>query len=267
MKRYFIYLSFFSVLLVFSACQDSSLSPDDSVQDGNSGLNKNGNSSGSALDFDGSGGFVLVPDDASLDMSDKVTITAWIYFNADSYPADYASIVTKGIEENNYTLHTINGGQFALTAGTATGGFQAVSDNAPLTPEVWHHVAATFQYDGTTQEIKFYIDGSEAGISSFGGTDPAPLSSNNEPLIIGADFPGGDEFWYGRIDEVRVWNDVLTRGNIRASMNDSRTRSSSLAGFWKFNEGSGTLAGDESGNNNDGTLIGAGVEFVSPGVH
>jgi hypothetical protein len=66
--------------------------------------------SGSALGFDGVDDYVRVPDDPSLDMTNGLTIAAWIFL--ESY-TEWASFVTKGgivdddgaLTPNNYTVH------------------------------------------------------------------------------------------------------------------------------------------------------------------
>ena len=89
---------------------------------------------------------------------------------------------------------------------------------------------------------------------------------NDDDLRIGVDPPGGDEYWNGMLDEIKIWNETLSLSQILTSMRGSATpRARSLVGFWRFNEGTGTLANDRSRNHNDGNLNG-GVAFMSPGA-
>ena len=98
------------ITLLSLGCGDGFESPTD-VYDA-AQLNKiaAGSKAGSALDFDGAADYVMVEDDASLDMTDGFTIAAWIYL--ESY-TEWASFVTKGgvndgggaLTDNNYTIH------------------------------------------------------------------------------------------------------------------------------------------------------------------
>ncbi|OQX51539.1 hypothetical protein B5M47_00310 [candidate division CPR3 bacterium 4484_211] len=59
----------------------------------------------------------------------------------------------------------------------------------------------------------------------------------------------------GKIDEVRLWNDVRTAAEIQQNMfKQIDPSSANLVGYWRFNENTGTTAFDETTNNNDGTL-------------
>ena len=219
-------------------------------------------SSGSALNFNGFDEYIEVPHDASLNMTTAFTIAAWV--NIDSYN-EWASIVTKGVGDNNYAIH-----QSGIAGGSNEEGhlrFTGASTNLPAFPFLesntqiplneWHYVAIT--YDGTN--LQFYYDGQADG----GGVLPGPLGTNNEPLTIGADFPEADEYWDGMLDEIRIWRVALSATHIQAAMNGHATpHANALAAYWRFDEGSGTIAYDKA-NNNDG-FFNADPNWVSPGA-
>ena len=83
------------------------------------------------------------------------------------------------------------------------------------------------------------------------------------------------EFFKGGIDEVSIWNNALTTAEVIALYNSGSrldassnsgnyVSSSSLVGYWKFNEGTGTTTNDANGNNN-GVIDGASWESGSGG--
>lgn len=210
---------------------------------------------GYALHFDGDGDYVIVPDADQLDLADAFTVAAWI--NIESY-VEWASIVTKGgdTDENNYTVH-----QSGPAGGSDFGNLRFTGDapDLPTSPYLesttdiplneWHFVAVT--WDGET--LKFYLNGEEDGSGALAG----PLALNDQALHIGADFPGGDEYWHGMIDEVRIWNEALRQSHIRAAMNGHATPlARALVGYWRFDEGTGSVANDQSKYKNHGTLVG-----------
>jgi hypothetical protein len=205
-----------------------------------------------ALDLNGAGDYVRVPDNPSLDLSGRFTVAAWIYI--EEY-TEWASIVTKGETVNNFTIHQsgpLGGsepGHLRFTGGLVDlPVFLESETQIPLNE--WHFVAIT--WDGAM--LRFYLDGNPDGSGSLVGT----LDTNDEPLFIGADFPGSGEFWNGKIDEVRIWNEALSPAHVRASMHGSASPlSRALVGSWNLNEGSGTTAADRSRFSNHGSLIGS----------
>jgi hypothetical protein len=218
---------------------------------------------GSALSFDGIDDYVVVPDAPSLDMTNGFTVAAWIYL--EEY-VEWASVVTKGGlpndagDANNYTIHQSGpDGGGNPDFGTEFGHLRFTGCTALPTPlpesnsiiplNEWHFIAVTF--NGTT--LRFYLDGKLDGQQAISG----PLCTNDEPLHIGVDFPGGDEYWHGLIDELRIWNKPLKRSQIRAAMHGhSSPLASALVGYWRFDEGSGNIAHDRSRHRNHGQLIG-----------
>ena len=212
---------------------------------------------GSALGLDGVDDYVQVPDNASLDMTSGVTIAAWIYL--DSY-TEWASLVTKGgllddggaITPNNYTVHqsgpSAASGEYGHLRFTSNLGL--AGDSQSLIPlHEWHHVAVTF--DG--EQVRFFLDGRPDGVVSFVGQ----LQPNDDPLHIGVDFPGDDEYWHGCLDELMIFNRALSRKEIRDLKDDDREfNSRTLVGFWRFNEGKGEVAHDRSRRRNHGQLFG-----------
>lgn len=120
---------------------------------------------------------------------------------------------------------------------------------------VWQHIAAV--WDGLT--IKLYIDGElKAEIDAEGLGFPAITNDFN----IGADASGSTDFFEGDIDEVRIWNKVLTQSEISSRMNCELVGDEEgLLRYYKFNQGtneadntSESMLTDSSSAANHGTL-------------
>jgi len=159
-----------------------------------------------ALNFDGSDDYVSVPDiDNSLDMDNQMTITAWIMLNNDS---EIYSIVDKQPSEagsGNYHFLIMSSGLYLLHQ-TGTGEEAGYVSTSSVTAGVWQHVAVTLK-EGDS--VKFYINGTPAGTSqteTFGFV-------NNGPVLIGTSSDFAIPF-DGAIDEVRIYNRVLTAGEV-----------------------------------------------------
>jgi hypothetical protein len=129
---------------------------------------------------------------------------------------------------------SINNVQQKLTAATA------------LNANTWYHVAAT--YDGST--MKIYINGVlDASKSQTGSVN------SNGAFNVGYLYNTSRNF-NGKVDEVRVWKRALSQTEVSQNMCNVTLPATSLAAYWKFNEGSGSSVQDSSGNGVTLTLTG-----------
>lgn len=219
---------------------------------------------GSALSFDGRDDYVRISDDPSLDMQNSFTVSAWI--NLKGY-REWGSLVTKGDKPNinNYAIQ--QSGPFDPIYKTEYGklrfsGCAGLSAPLPesetlLFPGEWYFVAATF--DGL--RINFYVNGRFDGSGAVQG----PLCTNDQPLYIGVDFPLTTEYWYGAIDELKIWNISLSQSQIGEVMTGTTPLEDGLVGSWSFDEGAGSVAHDRSVYANDGVLVGDPT-WIQPGA-
>jgi hypothetical protein len=118
----------------------------------------------------------------------------------------------------------------------------------------WHQFEITCNRSGNAQ---WYINSSTSGsaisISGAGDID------NGNSLTIGSDNKSGNYF-SGKIDEVRIWNDVRTPAEIKASYNRSLSDSyeeSNLKLYLRMNNETGTVGFDHSSSMAHGTINGA----------
>jgi len=170
---------------------------------------------GQAFSFDGNGDFVQVPDSANLDITDKITLDAWIKTSGTN---DFSGIVGK---IGSIDPDTRKGYLLGVNALSKLRCDMVLDRSAPCciqgtavsTTSVedgnWHHVACT--YDGA--EVKVYVDGVlEDTVAYTNG-----IGLNNEPLRIGRDpFSAPNRDFNGLIDEVEVFNRALTDDEIEA---------------------------------------------------
>ena len=107
-----------------------------------------------------------------------------------------------------YELYA-NTGTGKPAGGVFTTAENMVQGGSSLAPDVWSHVATT--YDGTTQRL--FVNGVEVASRAQAG----PLKKSSNPLRIGGNNIWG-EYFQGLIDEVRVYNRALTATEIQADM-------------------------------------------------
>lgn len=203
---------------------------------------------GGAVEFDGDGGgCVSVPDSAALGLGEEFTIEAWVkskylgnepvVYKEDEGSTSYALGI--GLDEFSKAEAWVDG---------EGGQWEAVSSD-PVEPHVWTHLAVT--YDGA--HLRLYVDGEEVATKAAPGLD---LTSEG-PLRIGCAPPLGDTF-YGRIDEVRLYQRALNAGEVVSDMEAPlQTPKQGPVAAWSFDEGEGTTAEDLTGDGHTATLHGA----------
>jgi hypothetical protein len=154
--------------------------------------------------------YVEVPDNPLLDITDALTVTAWV--NPSVYPASgLMAVVSKG---TNYSFYITPTGQLNWRWNTGTAQLTTAGGAVPL--NAWTHIALTFAPGQQT----IYIN----GVASASGTDDATLLTNNLPLQIGEDqgFGGGSRRWRGLIDEVQIHAATLTAADVMVIVNTTR---------------------------------------------
>ena len=150
-----------------------------------------------ALEFNGIDDYVEVLDSDSLDITDQITIEAWIKADTWENPGalNVRNILDKGEHTTGkaYGLYSYNGKlHFRINKTSAAD----VSLNLPSLGE-WHYIVGT--YDGV--KIKLYIDNGTPAEKNYSEN----ILTNDEPLYIGAGV-NRDYYFDGVIDEVRISN-------------------------------------------------------------
>ena len=145
------------------------------------------------------------------------------------------------LDSDNYIRFYIN-----------TGSEHKISFSTTSLSSGWHHIACTYDHSA----YRLYIDGTQ---KSHGSGYTIRYDSDNYTLI-GAEAGGGsspsDEFFDGYIDEVRIWNRVLSETEINGWMNKPITSSSNPSyisnqqGYYKLDTdwASGGWLDDASGD-------------------
>ena len=190
----------------------ASYSFEDNIQDGSgNGLDgaTNGNPFfvegivGKALAFDGVNDSVNLGDNAAFDITEQITLSAWVKTN-DTGDGQHNPYVGKG--DHAYAIKHASSNSiefFIYDAGWHTAN---VSVDSSFNGE-WHHVAGT--YDGL--EVKTYVDGILGATTAHAGA--IEVQAHNLTIAINSEEI--DRYYYGTIDEVKIYNRALSKGEIR----------------------------------------------------
>ena len=129
---------------------------------------------GGALTFDGVNDRVAVPDAASLDLTNRMTLEAWV--RPTTTVADWRTVLLK--EHASGLSYALYGGDNTAPRPSAwlnIGGDKFVNGPSSLPGSTWVHLAVT--YDGTT--VRLYVGGTQVGHArpdrQHGGRHRRPL--------------------------------------------------------------------------------------------
>ena len=145
--------------------------------------------------FDGSGDYLSVPDDASLDLgTGDFTLEAWVRMDSTSGNRIIFERYTSG-NNGSFQLYYRDIGK-SIAFWTVAGGVIA-QDPSSSTIKVgfWHHIVATRE-SGT---LKLYVDGSQVASASCTTNFDSTLS-----LAVGAQVSTGSNYFGGYISDCRI---------------------------------------------------------------
>lgn len=201
-----------------------------------------------ALEFYGTNYLTINPG-PSLVLSNQVTFEAWVRPESLSC----MTILSRGDGGNGsdyiWQLNTDGHGNCGNGSEDLFGvGQWDVSPTNVVPLDTWTHVAVT--YNGTYKV--FYID----GVAVRTNSRPGLLSQSTTPLYIGRQGSTCDcNLFVGQMDEIRIWNTVLTAAQINQNFTKPLTGTEpGLVAYYRFDEGGGTNTADFSGHGNNATL-------------
>jgi hypothetical protein len=190
-----------------------------------------------AMSFNGTSHYLRAPDANSLDITDSITVQAWVFQTA-SIGTGWNMVLNK---ENSYELGTISGTWWYGLRGQG-GSWSGVDTKVPSKLNEWQHIAFT-RAAGSAQ-VNFYLNGDLVFTGSADGAGGGFINNSADSLTIsGRDFGNGSisSYFQGHIDELRIFASNRTQQQILADMNSyGPINTSSLRLYYDFNEGSGS---------------------------
>ncbi|MCY2959150.1 MAG: LamG domain-containing protein [Planctomycetota bacterium] len=221
-----------------------------------------GSLAGHCLAFDGVDDLVHVVRSVALEPA-EITVEMWARLDG---PQDWNSRLLRKGEHDAYfiTADQDNDQRMQLLVTRGTEYRVTATDIQPHTAYIgtWHHFVGVY----STNQAEFFVDGAiQAQVShDLGALTHLPLTD----LYIGAGLPVTlqNEYFRGRIDEVRIWNHARDIGDIEANWSGTYLGTEpGLVAYWRFDEGSGQIAHDSSPFGHDGELgLTAGEDASDP---
>lgn len=206
--------------------------------------------------LNGSNGPVEIADNALLDISSELSVSAWIQPN--SLPGSgLMSILSK---DTNYEFHITTAGEINWWWNDSTGTVRSLTTSgANLTAGNWYHVAITY----SSGQQRIYVNGVQRAAGSFSGT----LRNNNSPLQIGGDQGITSRLFDGLIDEVRIYSAEQSQAEVIVDMNATHPCPVTPVAEYHLDETSWGVVADSSGSGNDGSTSGTVTPTItSPAI-
>src|SRR3989337_2131844 len=177
---------------------------------GNATLNYSVGRIGNAGSFDGVNNYVSVGNDASLNITNAITLESWVKRDVNNVIHAVISKWNYPANKREYALRISATNNVQFLIGTGTSSTQLTSNNTVLAGN-WYHIIGV----SNNSTMNIYINGVLDIINT-----PSPTSfSSDSPLNIGIIHDSGS--FKGSIDEVRIWNRALSASEIAVLYNTS----------------------------------------------
>ena len=182
-----------------------------------------GNPAGAMSFAGGSGDRIDVGDPPEFQITGAMTLAAWVYLDSTSsvHGSRNSRIIAKmdGGGRRSWSLNiekTVAGVPFPGTLQVASDGNTVISlnDTETLPLDQWLHAAGVYR---PGQAMELYLNGELQAVKTT-GVPASQHSDNSTSVFIGNRPACGDCGWYGALDEVRIYNEALSQGEIKRIM-------------------------------------------------
>jgi len=164
--------------------------------------------SGKCLEFNGTNDYVDCGSDNSLDITNAITIEAWI---KPSSFTDYDAIIAKLVWPTNaegYSFRVMADRSLVWRAVLSGNNSYSITSNSTMTIDNWYHIVLTHDASYTC----LYINGISDKEDTPGGT----IVDFSKGLKVGWDDYAVGRNFDGLIDEVRIYNSAATITQIQS---------------------------------------------------
>ena len=213
----------------------------------------------SSLNFDGTDDFVTGTNSDDFDITDELTVSAWIKADV----LKNATILNRMPDSgsNGYRLSVRSNGEIWALAGSGESNAKASTAANYYSAGTNYFVSGVYK-DG--QFVKLYINGNLIESVTTDIEFSTDLGLEVARWVNSSD----DEYFDGNIDEIGVWNKALTQEELLQlysgggstdlrSNNGNYSSSSNLKGYWRFSESTGFTLYDVSTKGQHASFSGA----------
>jgi len=168
-------------------------------------LNASGLFSGS-VNFTATSQSVTIPDDATLDITDKISVSLWI--NPSETIFGNKRIVEKGYNTSWYFGSSAGSNGLAVWFNNS---LRASTSTEIVQAGQWNHVAFTYDKDlGGSDEIKIYLNGALVGTGDYS----TAIGVDTKVITLGKYWGGTNNSFPGKLEELAIWSRALSAAEI-----------------------------------------------------
>ncbi|GEM_PF-1003851 len=249
---------------------------------------KKGGKIGGMIELDGTDDKIITPNSAALENLDAFSLSFWANLAGNYYSTAFFA---KGVFYSGghgwqlITDGSSNSGVLMFIRHYDTSNLSIVTEGGFLERDTWNYYTLTTDGTGSADGVHIYKNGIE---TSYGTKSDAAGTRDSDvayDFVIGDTSSGGLWNYNGLMDEIKIWNYVISEDKIKYEYNGGKAMSlggenttannngTTVTGALTkycvpgdtdtcdapvleldFDEKSGTTAYDKSGNGNDGTL-------------
>jgi hypothetical protein len=182
---------------------------------------------GDAAVFNGSSSSIGISS-STINPANVYSISMWVNFNnASAYTGFFANNTSAFrvgeitiIKPNATKLQIFSGGQ----AGTNLLDYVDAQPSSSFVNNTWYHIVVISDRSISNQRAKVFVNGTECSYTAY-GANQASVSTYSDTKIGLAD----NQFFPGKIDQVRIFNSDLSQAAITALYNETTTTATSAS--------------------------------------
>ncbi len=176
---------------------------------------------GQAVQFDGTNDYVNAGSASAID--DMTQLTACVWVNASVAPTSYGDLVGK-VTTTGWAFEVYNSGSginpaFFRDFSTQDGNW--IASSTILDTGTWYHLCATYNKSSTANDPALYVNGTSVTITESSTPIGTAVTDAAASLEMGS-VDGTIDQYTGKLDEVRVYNRILSSSEIQALYNSGR---------------------------------------------
>ena len=177
-----------------------------------------------AYSFNGTQNYIEVPDQTTLRFNSSFSISLWFSFNSFNFNPSDIAFISKALGSDYYDSYEVYyDWHYRFSAAYCnTGGCDEVDYFNTPSINNWYHIVSLFDKGSNT--MKLYLNGILA-VNTPLVNSSFTLDYDNNSLLIGVDseYGANDQFFDGKLDDIRLYNRLLTETEIQQLYNENGT--------------------------------------------